>query len=262
MNAIENLPAQMADQTNDQLLEMFKQPDDWLPEALDAARAELGRRGVDASTIPVARPPMPEGQPDTPPPLLHRTRASLSRRDKLIIGLAFIPAFVFGALVVLRISGLVRPCFVPTGGMTPAISAGDHIMTEGMTFLVRKPRRGEIVILRTDGVASLPPAQFYVERVAGEPGDHLRISEGRLFINDKQVALSNAVGEIVYDPPPGAEESSLQTDLTVPDDCYFVLGDNSTNSLDSRFWGCVPRGNIVGRVSFCYWPPQRAGGVK
>jgi len=135
-------------------------------------------------------------------------------------------------------------------------------MTEGMTFLVRKPRRGEIVVFRTDGVASLPPAQLYVKRVAGEPGDHLRISEGKLFINDKQVSLSNAVGEIVYDLPPGADRFLPKTDLTVPDDCYFVLGDNSINSLDSRFWGSVPRGNIIGRVSFCYWPPERAGAVK
>jgi signal peptidase I len=200
--------------------------------------------------------------PPPPPPLPEPQRPALSRNTKMIIGLACIPALVIGALILLRVVGLLRPFSVPTGAMTPAVCSGDHVMMEGMTFLARHPLRGEIVVFRTDGIASLPPGQFFIKRVAGEPGDHLRISEGKLFINGKQVTLSNAAGEIVYDLPPGVEGSSPRTDVTVEDDCYFVLGDNSTNSLDSRFWGGLPRGNIVGRILFCYWPPQRAGGVR
>lgn len=146
--------------------------------------------------------------------------------------------------------------------MTPAVSPGDHIMVEGFTFLARKPRRGDLAAFRTDGIAALPAANIYIKRVAGEPGDRLRIADGKLYINDKHVALSNAVGEIAYLLPPGAERMAQLTDVTVPDGQYYVLGDNSTNSSDSRFWGFVPAGNIVGRVAFCYWPPQRAGGVK
>ena len=63
MNTPENLAAQMAAKTNDQLSAMFKTPNDWLPEALDAARVELQHRGVDASTILVGPPPTPQGQP-------------------------------------------------------------------------------------------------------------------------------------------------------------------------------------------------------
>ena len=186
----------------------------------------------------------------------------MSRSSKLLIALAPIAAFVVGALIVLRICGLIRPFSVPTGAMTPAVSAGDHIMMEGVTFLYGQPHHGDIVVFKTDGIPSLPPETLYVKRVAGEPGDHVRISGGKLFINEKRVSLSNAVGEIAYDLPPHVETFSPQTDVTVPNGCYFVLGDNSTNSLDSRFWGSVPRGNIIGRVSFCYWPPQRIGGVK
>lgn len=186
----------------------------------------------------------------------------MSRRVKILIALALVPAFCYGALLVLRVCGLVRPFSVPTGAMTPAVSAGDHIMMEGITFLSRQPRRGDIVVFKTDGIATLPPATIYLKRVAGEPGDHVRISGGKLFVNDKQVSLSNAIGEIAYDLPPSAATFSPQTDVTVPSGYYYVLGDNSTNSLDSRFWGSVPRGNIIGRVSFCYWPPERVGGVK
>ena len=186
----------------------------------------------------------------------------MNRRSKFLIGLALVPVCFVGALIVLRTCGLLRAFSVPTGAMTPAVSAGDHVMMEAMTFVTRNPRRGDVVVFRTDGIALLPSATFYVKRVAGEPGDHLRISDGKLFVNDKQVLLSNAAGPIVYDLPPHAETFSPKLDLTVPEGCYFVLGDNSTNSFDSRFWGSVPRGNILGRVSFCYWPPQRAGGVK
>ncbi len=197
------------------------------------------------------------------PPLLQSTqRTCLKRREKVIIALALVPAVFVGTLIVLRIFGLVRPFSVPTGAMTPTISAGDHVMMEGVTFLVRKPRRGDVVVFRTDGIASLPPSTFWVKRVTGEPGDHVRITDGMLYVNDKHVALSNATGEIAYFLPPHAETFPAKTDVTVPDSYYFVLGDNSTNSFDSRFWGSVPHDNIVGRILFCYWPPQRVGWVK
>jgi len=70
------------------------------------------------------------------------------------------------------------------------------------------------------------------------------------------------VGEIAYNLPPGMGTQAAKTDVTVPNGYYFVLGDNSTNSFDSRFLGCVPRANVKGRIVFCYWPPKRVGGVK
>jgi len=200
---------------------------------------------------------------ENPPPLPLAARSSMRRGDKVLVGVALVPAGIIVALIVLRICGLMRPFGVPTGAMTPAVSPGDHFMMEGISFLSRQPRRGDIVIFKTDGIDSLPPpSTLYVKRVAGEPGDHLRISEGKLFVNDRQVSLSNEAGEIIYDPPPLTAGLSIQTDVKVPNSCYFVLGDNSTNSFDSRFWGSVPRGNIIGRVSFCYWPIQRAGTIK
>ena len=200
--------------------------------------------------------------PSIPTPLPHNLPTPLDRRIKPLIRLLLVPAVFLGALLVLTICMLVRPFSVPTGAMSPAIAAGDRIIMEGITFLARKPRRGDIVVFKTDGIATLPFGQKYAKRIAGEPGDHLRISDGQLFINDIPVTLSNANGKIAFFLPPHTETLSLKTDLIVPEGHYFVLGDNSRNSYDSRFWGNVPRAKITGRISFCYWPPQRAGVVK
>jgi signal peptidase I len=195
------------------------------------------------------------------PSARNQPRSPISLRNKLVIGLASVPACLIGALILLRLCNLVRPFSVPTGAMSPAVSPGDHVFVEGIAYLFRKPHRGEIVVFKTADIPSLPKDQFYVKRIAGEPGDHLWIAEGKLFINDQPVSLSNAFGELVYDLPPAFAKSAI-TSLTVPNGCYFVLGDNSTNSLDSRFWGSVPRGNIIGRVAYCYYPSQRTGRVK
>jgi len=150
------------------------------------------------------------------------------------------------------------------GSMAPTISAGDRVFAEGFTFLFREPRRGDIVTFRTDDLseALAPSGQIWVKRVVGEPGDHLRISDGKLFINGKQVSIRNKAGEITFELPTGTATFARHSDITVPSGCYFVTGDNSTNSLDSRFFGSLPRRNIIGRVSSCYWPPQRMGSIK
>lgn len=201
-------------------------------------------------------PPIPSSPSGAQP-------ASMNRATKVLLGLGFIPAACLVALIALRICGLLRPFSVPTGGMSPAVASGDHVLMEALTFLFRQPRRGDIVVFKTDGLnaAFVPPGQLWLKRVVGEPGEHVRISHGKLFINDRQVALTNRAGEISF-ADIGTFAAQANVNMAVPRGCYFVLGDNSTNSLDSRFWGSLPRTNIIGRIWLCYWPPQRIAGVK
>ncbi|HEV2330832.1 MAG TPA: signal peptidase I [Verrucomicrobiae bacterium] len=200
-------------------------------------------------------------QPVTPP-LPQSTRRSSSWRIRCLIALALVPAIIFGSVTSLRLLGLFRPFYIPVGSMAPALSKRDHVAMEGITFLLRYPRRGDVVVFNSDHIEFLAPQTFYTKRVVGVPGDHLTISNGDLFIDDKLVILSNNEGRIVYDAPPISGSFSLQTNVTVADDCYFLLGDNSTNSFDSRFIGAIPRKEIVGRIIFCYWPPSRIGIVR
>ena len=200
----------------------------------------------------------------SPPPLPTAKRRALDRRGKWLLTLPALAGALIAALMVLRLIGFIRLMSVPTSGMAPTLSPGDKVLMERITFLSRKPRRADVVVFRTRGISDrrVRSDQFYVKRIVGEPGDHLRISWGNLYVNDKRVRLCNDVGEIVYHLPPGAASSQAQIDVTVPDGQYYVLGDNSTNSYDSRFWGCVPGGDIMGRIALRYWPPKRAGGVE
>ena len=124
-----------------------------------------------------------------------------------------------------------------------------------------KLERGDIIAFKTDNIPEIPVAPtIYLKRTAGLPGERVRIENGKLVINDQPVALTNEAGEIRY-----ANMARLfkpTATLTVPEGHYFVLGDASTNSSDSRYWGFVPHEAIVGRAFICSWPPSRIGRIK
>src|SRR5215468_10172842 len=132
-------------------------------------------------------PPSLPSQPD--PALPRRPNHDFDRRTLLLFALGL---GCVAILILLRAAGWVIPFSIPYRDMAPALSPGDHIFMEGLSFLVRKPRRGEIVVFRNN-VPGLGLA-FRVKRIAGLPGEHLRIVDGRLYINDNLVVLTNASG--------------------------------------------------------------------
>ena len=196
------------------------------------------------------------------PPLLATGALIPNQRRSVLEKCGLFAAIMVASLFLVIGTGLVRLAGMPTESMRPAVSSGDRIVTEGFSYLLHKPKRGEVVVFKSENIRSLTPASRYVKRIAGEPGDRVRISEGSLFINDHRVSLSNAMGEISYLPPIGGMLAPMTDNVTVPKGQYYVLGDNSTNSYDSRFWGFVPAENVDSRVVFCYWPLQRFGRVK
>lgn len=169
-------------------------------------------------------------------------------------------------LLTLRLSGMAIPYKTPSAGMAPAIETGDQVLMEGFTYLRGTPQRGDIVTFRTSGIREiyrLGPSGgevIFVQRIVGLPGETLRIDDGKLYVNGEPVSIRNEAGEIRY--ANGGELRGSGESVTVPAGQYYVLGDNTHNSYDSREWGCVPREAITGRVIYCYAPRGRRGPVK
>jgi signal peptidase I len=173
-------------------------------------------------------------------------------------------AGLLSGLDVLGTDRLTRPFKVPTKSMAPTILPGDHLFVQTSAYWFVAPGRGDVVAFRTDRLesSSLPKGQIYLKRIAGLPGEALHISAGRLLINGRpldQPALLAGRNFATF----GMSSSGMGSNVCrIPENSYFVVGDNTTNSLDSRFFGPIPRASIIGRATKIYWPLARAGDIR
>ena len=123
-------------------------------------------------------------------------------------------------------------------------------------------------MFRTKGLPDLPQGQVWIKRIAGLPGERVRMANGALYVNGVVVSLRNTQGEIAYATLPWLRNNGSMAGLEdsegvpVPEGQYFVLGDNSANSFDSRSWGFLPTEQIVGRGCFRYYPLHRLGFIR
>jgi len=150
---------------------------------------------------------------------------------------------------------------------------GDHLFVDRLTYNFRRPARGEIVVFKTGNIPQIGADQFYIKRLIGLPGETLSIGDDRhVRVNGVRLDASTPHFEKVYGFDPavkaldsrysghillGDVRSRLQTSadkLRVREQHYAVFGDNTVNSLDSRFWGDFPQQDIMGRAWFAYWP--------
>src|SRR6266480_2159486 len=146
-----------------------------------------------------------------------------------------------------------------------AVDTGDQVFVDKFTYNFVKPHRGDVFVFRTNhipGIREDPEAgsPFYIKRLAGLPGDRLRIDPPFLYVDGKK-AEGYGFERVMSAKPPYrgyalGHDNLSQPDrtFTVPRDGYFALGDNSYNSYDSRYWGAVPEENLVGRGLLVYWP--------
>jgi len=165
------------------------------------------------------------------------------------------------------------------------LQAGDHVFVNRVSLNFAEPRRGDITVFLTDGVRDVYRrplnGRYYIKRLVGLPGDELKIgTDGKLYVREPGAAdfqvmdgrvnpgfdnlYSRRGGYTGYIHSGHSDCQYLATPnatYTVPDNYYFMLGDNSPNSMDSRFWGSVPRANLVGRASLVWWPFSRRWGM-
>ncbi|HSV32190.1 MAG TPA: signal peptidase I [Atribacteraceae bacterium] len=152
------------------------------------------------------------------------------------------------------INFVVQSFFIPTSSMEPTIIPGQRILAAKFWYRFTDPQRGDIIVFREPAERSQGRArERLVKRVVGLPGERVRIENGQILINDQP--LNEEFSERVY----LAVGYYGSREVIVPEGTYYVLGDNSINSLDSRIWGFVPRNTILGRGFFTFWPLTRLG---
>ncbi len=141
-------------------------------------------------------------------------------------------------LVINTLSARVR---VENISMKPTLQPGEFLLVNRVAYKIGEPEIGDIIVFHAPGPSDLD----YIKRVVGLPGDHVKISEGVVYVNDQPL-----YEPYIADPPRYSGE------WDVPNDQLFVLGDNRNNSSDSHMWGFVPYEDIVGRALLIYWPLQ------
>jgi signal peptidase I len=137
---------------------------------------------------------------------------------------------------------------VPSGSMSPTIKRGSNVSIDWTAYLLASPKRWDVVCFEPPAY----PTQLWVMRVVGLPGDTLAFATGGISLNGKPIVLPSYLSNVTYvsldHPAYWRGGSTVSSPFVVPTNSYFVLGDNSTNALDSRFWGALPRTNILGKV--------------
>ena len=148
------------------------------------------------------------------------------------------------------------------------VDTGDQVFVDKFTYNFRLPRREDVFVFSTAGISGIlmpdpnVKSEFYIKRLAGLPGDNLRIAHPQLFLNGalakgprfERVMSDFKDGYRGYSNTVGYYLRTSTDTFDVPLHNYFALGDNSYNSADSRQWGTVPAENVVGRGLLVYWP--------
>jgi len=143
----------------------------------------------------------------------------------------------------------VQSYTVVMSSMEPNFQQGDCIMVSKMSYRSSGPQRGDVIVFTPPFDSQFP----FIKRVVGLPGEIVEIKNGEVSINGTPLEEDEYIA---------AQPNYTMSATEVPENEYFVLGDNRNNSTDSSRGWTVPRDNIIGRAWFVYWPPSKLGGVK
>ncbi len=170
--------------------------------------------------------------------------------------LDIIEVVVFAIAIFLFIYLLVmQPHRIKGSSMEPNFHDGEYLLTDKITYRLREPQLGDVVVFEAPGANG----DEFIKRIIGAPGDKVSVKEGKVYVNNKLLSE-------VYIPTgtttTGGAFLHEGSELSVPSNYYFVLGDNRSFSSDSRSWGFVAKTKITGRAWFIYWPPNAFGTVQ
>jgi signal peptidase I len=151
-------------------------------------------------------------------------------------------------VLALGVRAAMRLYVIPSSSMAPTLVPGDHIVVTPYRFSSH-PERGDVIVFRSMRTAD----ELMIKRVIGTPGDLVETRAGRVIVSghalpEPYVAAQAATGAI--------------SPQIIPADCYFVLGDNRADSLDSRSWGVLPKRSVVGKARLVLWSSNEGVGSR
>lgn len=145
---------------------------------------------------------------------------------------------------------VAQPFVVEGESMHPTFASGDYLIVDQLSYHLREPARGEVVVFRYPN----DPRVFYIKRIIGLPGETVHIEGGKTSVtkvDGEKLALDESY--VV------SEDATYTLDRTLGEGEYFVMGDNRPRSSDSRVWGPLPKADIMGRAFVRLLPPSTAG---
>ena len=169
---------------------------------------------------------------------------------------------------------IVKPYRIPSGSMEPTLDIGQRVFVDRVSNHFTSFHRGDVVVFKPPKGADLevqcgdpnkPPDEpcpkptpqqsdtNFIKRIIGLPGDRLKVIRGYAYINGRKL------NEPYIRPDPSCPICNEPRAITIPPGHFFMMGDNRGESDDSRDWGPVPKGWIIGKAFFTYWPPHRIG---
>ena len=161
------------------------------------------------------------------------------------------PVIIAVILALIIRTFIVQAFKIPTGSMRPTLVEGDRILVNKFIYKFKEPERGDIIVF----VSPEDKKKDFIKRLVGLPGEEVEIAHGSILINDKVVQADSVMRERYYYNAGsfGQEDKSI----AIPESAYYVLGDNSISSRDSRYWGFLPKKYLIGKAFLIYWPPTR-----
>jgi signal peptidase I len=162
---------------------------------------------------------------------------------------------------------LVQAFKIPTGSMRPTLSEGDLILVSKLIYgakipftdlrlpALRQPKRGDIIVF----IYPQDAKKDFIKRLVASEGETVEIKNGTIYVNDQPLVDPVFSQRYYYNRGEFGVENQK---ITVPANSFFVMGDNSASSQDSRYWGFVPKKNVLGKAIFIYWPPHRIRIIK
>ncbi len=158
---------------------------------------------------------------------------------------------IIAAIVVFPIRLFIAQPFIVSGAsMDPTFDTGQYLIVDEVSYRFEKPKRGDIIIFRYP----LDPSKFFIKRIVGLPGETVNIKSEAVVIVRAGAAASFQLDE----PYVVNEGNGINTEVTLSQSEYFVMGDNRPESSDSRIWGPLPKENIIGRAIIRLLPLSQA----